>query len=74
MARNSVEVNCTITNDESTLSHSMDKISLNGECDYTTSLRIAMLYLKQRANTFQKERIILFVGSLIKNTINLKKK
>ncbi len=69
MAGKRVEVNCTLTNDESTLSHSMDKIRLNGECDFTTSLRIAMLCLKHRSNTSQKERIILFIGSPIKNTI-----
>ena len=70
MTRDKEEVNYTITNDESTLSHSMDKIRLNGECDYTILLRIAMLCLKHRANTSQKEIIILFVGSLIKNKIN----
>ena len=69
MAGKRVEVNCTLTNDESTLSHSMDKIRLNGECDFTTSLRIAMLCLKHRSNTSQRERIILFVGSPVKNTV-----
>ena len=69
MAGKRVDVNCTLTNDESTLSHSMDKINLNGECDFTTSLRIAMLCLKHRSNTSQRERIILFVGSPIKNTM-----
>ena len=63
MAGSRVEMIATLTNDESRLYDSVSKVHLNGECDITSSLNIAILCLKHRINKNQKQRIILFVGS-----------
>ena len=63
MAGNRVDMIATLTNDESCLFSSLNKVNLNGECDITSSLNIAILCLKHRINKNQKQRIILFVGS-----------
>ena len=63
-----VEVHSSLTNEESRLLHCISDISINGECDILTALNISMLTLKHRMNKNQKQRIILFVGSPIKNT------
>ena len=78
MAGKRVEMISTLTNDESRLLGSMSNIHLNGECDITSTLSIAILCLKHRINKNQKQRIILFVGSPIKakneNLIQIGKK
>ena len=63
MAGKRVEMISTLTNDESILLNSMKDIILNGECDITSTLNIALLCLKHRINKNQKQRIIIFVGS-----------
>ena len=63
MAGKRVEMISTLTNDESILLNSMKDISINGECDITSTLNIALLCLKHRINKNQKQRIIIFVGS-----------
>ena len=63
MAGKRVEMMATLTNDESRLLGAMSNIPLNGECDITSALSIAILCLKHRINKNQKQRIILFVGS-----------
>ena len=78
MAGKRVEMISTLTNDESRLLHSMSNIHLNGECDITSSLSIAILCLKHRINKNQKQRIILFIGSPVQakkeNLIQIGKK
>ena len=78
MAGKRVEMISTLTNDESRLLHSMSNIPLNGECDITSSLSIAILCLKHRINKNQKQRIILFIGSPVQakkeNLIQIGKK
>ena len=63
MAGKRVETIVTLTNDESRLLEAMSNISLNGECDIVSALRISILCLKHRINKNQKQRIILFIGS-----------
>jgi len=63
MAGKRVEMISTLTNDESRLLGATSNIPLNGECDITSALSIAILCLKHRINKNQKQRIILFVGS-----------
>ena len=63
MAGKRVEMISTLTNDESRLLGSTSNIPINGECDVTSALSIAILCLKHRINKNQKQRIILFIGS-----------
>ena len=69
MAGKRVEVHVTLTNDLSRISNSVKDINLSGECDFITSMNIATLTLKHRQNKSQKQRIILFVGSPIKHSV-----
>ena len=62
MAGKGVEMISTLTNDESILLNSMKDITLNGEYDTTSTLKISLLYLKHCINKNQKQIIIIFVG------------
>jgi 26S proteasome regulatory subunit N10 len=68
MAGKRVEVHVTLTNDLSRVLNAIKGINLSGECDFITAMNIATLTLKHRPNKNQKQRIILFVGSLIKHS------
>jgi 26S proteasome regulatory subunit N10 len=69
MAGKRVEVHVTLTNDLSRILNAIKAINLAGECDFITSMNIATLTLKHRQNKSQKQRIILFVGSPIRHSI-----
>lgn len=69
MAGKRVQVHVTLTNDLSRILNSVKEIHLSGECDFVTSMNIATLTLKHRQNKSQKQRIILFVGSPIRNSV-----
>ena len=69
MAGKRVEVHVTLTNDQSRLLNAIKEIHLSGECDFVTAMNIATLTLKHRPNKNQKQRIILFVGSKIRQSI-----
>jgi 26S proteasome regulatory subunit N10 len=69
MAGKRVEVNVSLTNDLSMILNSIKAIQLSGESDIITSLNIATLTLKHRPNKNQKQRIVLFVGSPIKHSV-----
>ena len=69
MAGKRVELHSSLTNDESRLLDAIRAINLSGECDFLSALNISVLSLKHRMNKTQKQRIILFVGSPIKNTV-----
>jgi 26S proteasome regulatory subunit N10 len=69
MAGRRVEVHVSLTNDLSRVLNSTRKINLAGECDYVTALNIATLTLKYRQNKNQKQRVVLFVGSPIKHSL-----
>jgi 26S proteasome regulatory subunit N10 len=69
MAGKRVEVHVTLTNDQSRLLNSIKSIQLAGDSDFVTALNIATLTLKHRQNKNQKQRIILFIGSPIKHSV-----
>jgi 26S proteasome regulatory subunit N10 len=69
MAGKRVEVHVTLTNDQSRLLNAIKGIQLSGESDFITAMNIATLTLKHRQNKNQKQRIILFVGSPIRNSV-----
>ena len=69
MAGKRVEVHVTLTNDQSRLLNAIKEINLSGECDFVTAMNIATLTLKHRPNKNQKQRIILFVGSKIRQSV-----
>ncbi len=69
MAGKRVEVHVTLTNDLSKILNSIQSIRLSGDCDFITALNIATLTLKHRQNKNQKQRIIMFVGSPIRHSL-----
>ena len=69
MAGKRVEVHVTLTNDVSRILNSIKAIQLAGDSDFVTALNIATLTLKHRQNKNQKQRIILFIGSPIKHSV-----
>jgi 26S proteasome regulatory subunit N10 len=69
MAGKRVEVHVTLTNDVSRILNSIKGIQLAGDSDFVTALNIATLTLKHRQNKNQKQRIILFIGSPIKHSV-----
>lgn len=69
MAGKRVEVHVTLTNDLVRILNCAKDIHLSGECDFLTTLNIATLTLKYRQNKNQKQRIILFVGSPVKHSV-----
>ena len=69
MAGKRVEVHVTLTNDLSRLLNAIKDINLSGDCDFITSMNIATLTLKHRQNKNQKQRIILFVGSPVRHSL-----
>jgi 26S proteasome regulatory subunit N10 len=46
----------------------MNLQKIGGECDFITTLNIAILALKHRQNKNQRQRIIMFVGSPLKHS------
>jgi 26S proteasome regulatory subunit N10 len=69
MAGKRVEVHVTLTNDLSKILNANQSIHLSGDCDFVTALNIATLTLKHRQNKNQKQRIIMFVGSPIRHSV-----
>jgi 26S proteasome regulatory subunit N10 len=69
MAGKRVEVHITLTNDVSRILNSIKAIQLDGDSDFITALNIATLTLKHRQNKNQKQRVILFISSPIKHSI-----
>lgn len=70
MAGKRVETPVTLTNDVSKLLKCFKEINLSGESDFVTAVNISMLLLKHRQNKNQKQRILMFVVSPIKNSID----
>lgn len=69
MAGKRVEVHVTLTNDLAMILNATKNVNLASECDFITALNISTLALKHRANKNQKQRIILFIGSPIKHSV-----
>lgn len=68
MAGKRVETPVTLTTDLSKLLKSFKEIKISGESDFVTAVNISMLLLKHRQNKNQKQRILLFVASPVKNS------
>lgn len=65
---NNVQVHVTPTNEVSLLHSVFTKIQVGGQSRFAKSLQIAQLALKHRVNKNQRERIIIFVASEIKES------
>lgn len=70
MAGRRVETPVTLTQDVAKILKSFREIKISGESDFITSINISMLLLKHRQNKNQKQRILLFVASPVKNTVD----
>lgn len=70
MAGRRVETPVTLTQDLAKILKSFREIKISGESDFITSINISMLLLKHRQNKNQKQRILLFVASPVKNTVD----
>lgn len=70
MAGKRVETPVTLTSDVSKILKSFKEIKINGECDFVTACNISLLVLKHRQNKMQKQRILMFVASPIKNKVD----
>lgn len=70
MAGKRVETPVTLTSDVSIILKSFKEIKIHGECDFVTACNISLLVLKNRQNKVQKQRILMFVASPIKNKID----
>ncbi|GAA6062215.1 hypothetical protein JCM10212_006450 [Sporobolomyces blumeae] len=68
MAGKGPEVLTTLTQDEGKLIAAMHSIKRGGEVDLQTGIQVAQLALKHRQNKNQRQRIIVFVGSPIKDS------
>lgn len=70
MAGRRVETPVTLTQDLAKILKSFREIKISGESDFITSINISMLLLKHRQNKNQKQRILLFVASPVRNTVD----
>ncbi|GAA5838480.1 hypothetical protein JCM5353_004030 [Sporobolomyces roseus] len=68
MAGKGPEVLTTLTQDEGKLIAAIHDIKRGGESDLQTGIQVAQLALKHRQNKNQRQRIIVFVGSPIKDS------
>ena len=50
------------------------RVSNNGNCDFSSSIQIAQLALKHRKNKVGGQRIIVFVGSPVKDEVKVLQK
>lgn len=70
MAGKRVATPVTLTNDVSKVLKSFKDISISGDSDFITACNISMLLLKHRQNKNQKQRILMFVASPVKNSVD----
>ncbi|GAA5832043.1 hypothetical protein JCM3766R1_003697 [Sporobolomyces carnicolor] len=68
MAGKGPEVLTTLTQDEGKLIAAMHEIKRGGQVDLQTGIQVAQLALKHRQNKNQRQRIIAFVGSPVKDS------
>jgi len=62
-----IEVLLTPTADIGRMLAVIQSIKINGESDFLTGVQVAQLALKHRQNKNQRQRIVVFVGSPVKN-------
>lgn len=65
----SVEVLVSPTEDIGKILAAFARVSNNGTCDFSSSIQIAQLALKHRKNKVGGQRIIVFVGSPVKDEV-----
>lgn len=70
MAGRSPRVLVTPTPDLGKVLNAMQEVTIEGESNLSTAVQIAQLALKHRENKHQRQRIVLFVGSPIKEDAN----
>ena len=58
----------TQTSDVDELANAINNVSINGDADLLTAIKIAQLSLKHRKNKSQRQRIIVFVGHPLRGT------
>ncbi|BGP47047.1 proteasome regulatory particle base subunit rpn10 [Rhodotorula kratochvilovae] len=68
MAGKGPEVLVTLTQDEGKLLAAVHDVKSGGEADLMTGIQVAQLALKHRQNKNQRQRIIVFAGSPIKDS------
>ncbi|GAA5821085.1 hypothetical protein JCM3770_000084 [Rhodotorula araucariae] len=68
MAGKGPEVLVTLTQDEGKLIAALHDVKSSGEADLMTGIQVAQLALKHRQNKNQRQRIIVFAGSPIKDS------
>ncbi|GEM08546.1 26S proteasome regulatory subunit N10 [Rhodotorula toruloides] len=68
MAGKGPEVLVTFTQDEGKLVAALHGVKSTGEADLVTGIQVAQLALKHRQNKNQRQRIIVFVGSPVKES------
>ncbi|TNY19937.1 hypothetical protein DMC30DRAFT_378202 [Rhodotorula diobovata] len=68
MAGKGPEVLVTLTQDEGKLMAALHDVKSGGEADLMTGIQVAQLALKHRQNKNQRQRIIVFAGSPIKDS------
>ncbi|BGO90580.1 hypothetical protein NBRC10512_005300 [Rhodotorula toruloides] len=68
MAGKGPEVLVTLTQDEGKLVAALHGVKSAGEADLVTGIQVAQLALKHRQNKNQRQRIIVFVGSPVKES------
>lgn len=69
MAGKGVEVLVSPTEDIGKILAAFSRVTNNGTCDFSSSIQIAQLALKHRKNKVGGQRIILFVGSPVKDDV-----
>jgi len=67
-AGQSVSVLCTLTGDAGRILAAVHKVQIEGNANFMAAVQVAQLALKHRNNKRQEQRIIIFVGSPIKET------
>eukprot|EP00294_Goniomonas_avonlea_P010824 CAMPEP_0114557820 /NCGR_PEP_ID=MMETSP0114-20121206/10039_1 /TAXON_ID=31324 /ORGANISM="Goniomonas sp, Strain m" /LENGTH=395 /DNA_ID=CAMNT_0001743143 /DNA_START=17 /DNA_END=1204 /DNA_ORIENTATION=+ len=69
MAGRSPEVLVSPTSDLGKLLACLGSVNVNGVSNFSASIQIAQLCLKHRQNKYQKQRIVAFVGSPLKDSV-----
>jgi len=69
MAGKTARVLVSLTQDLGKILTALHSVSIEGECDFLAGIQRAQLALKHRQNKNQRQRIIVFIGSPIKDDV-----
>jgi len=70
MAGKNARVLVSLTPDPGKLLTALHSVNIEGECDFLSGIQRAHLALKHRQNKNQRQRIIVFIGSPIKDDVS----